>query len=172
MTFDAPIIADEARDIELDFRFIHARHQRGDITVMLTWDWGGDGNPEPVMLLAPTSWDPVANGEPTICVIRLSEGWKWSRTHNSDRYMIGYPGFGKPPASDAWQATTAAYYAMLLGMEAGGMQTVNRIRGIIEDYLGDLAALPPAPQRPDQGSAIARVLEADGTITEYTVTGQ
>ena len=168
MTFDAPIIADEGRAIELDFRYIHRRHTHGDLTVMLTWDWGGE-QPQAALLIAPTFWDPVADGEPTVCIIHRNDGWKWSRTHNNDRFMIGYPGFGKPPSSDAWQAANATYYAMQLGLDAADLRTVNRIRGLIEDYLDDLTMLPPAPTREGQGGAIGRITETSGRTTEITI---
>lgn len=165
---DAPIIADEARNVELDFRYIHWRSIKGDITLMLTWDWGGD-QPQPALLLAPTSWDPEADGEPTICVVHLNEAWRWSRTHNSDRRMIGYHGFGKPPSSEAWQAAMGIYYAMQLGLDGADNRTVNRIRTLIEDHLGDLAMMPPAPLREGQTGAIARITRADGRTEELTL---
>ena len=167
MSFDAPIIADEERQIELDWRYIHRTHQHGDLTVMLTWDWGGD-QPQAVLMIAPSAWD-RADGDPTIVLIHRGDCWKWSRTHNRDREMIGYHGFGKPPSSDAWQAANAIYYAERLGLNGADMRVVNRIRGLIEDYLGDLVMMPPAPVREGQGGAIVRLTDNIGRTSEVIV---
>lgn len=167
---DAPIIVDEERQVELDFRYIETRRQLGDITTMLTWDWGGD-QPEPALILAPTFWD-LETGEPRVCVIRLSDAWRWSRTHNNDRMMIGYRFFGRPPSSDAWQAANAIYYAELMGLNGADMRTVNRIRTIIEDSLYDLVTLRPAPIREGMGEAVFGLTElSTGKTREIVVKG-
>ena len=64
----------------------------------------------------------LETGEPRVCVIRLSDAWRWSRTHNNDRMMIGYRFFGKPPSSDAWQAANAIY-AELMGLNGADPRT-------------------------------------------------
>lgn len=170
MNDSTAIIADEAREIELDFRYIHKTTQHGDITSMLTWDWGGD-QPEPCLLLAPTYWD-RNDGDPTLCVIRMNDAWKWSRTHNNDRWMIGSKFFGKPPSSDNWQMATGIYYAERLGLNGSDTRTVNRIRGIIEDSLDYLVMLPPAPEREGMGEAVFELTRiSTGKTREITIKG-
>lgn len=164
---DEGIITHETAPVELDLRYQHRRIQQGDITVMLTWNWADD-QPVAVMVLAPTYWD-KSHGTPTLCVIPRAEAWRWSRTHNNDRHMLGYHGFGNPPSSDAWQAAMAVYYAELLGLNGADTRVQNRIRGIIEDYLDELLSIPPAPKREGMGQAVFEVTDLNTGKTNEVI---
>ena len=111
---DAPQATVETEEVVIDFNFQHFRREHGDITVILTWNFNDD-NPDAVLLLVPT-YAPDAGENLNICVIARNDAWKWSRTHNSDRQMVGYHGFGKPPSSDEWQQMNAIYYCMQLNL--------------------------------------------------------
>lgn len=142
-------LIEEQPAVELDLRYQHYRKQHGPITVILTWNWAVEPGevPDAMLVLAPTRWDTDNEEPPTLCCVQRNDAWRWSRTHNNDRHMIGHWAFGRPPASENWQKANAIYYALCLGLEAHESRTINRIRGLIEDYLDDLVSMPPAPIR-------------------------
>lgn len=144
-------LVDETHDpdhgIEVDFDYIHRTRAHGDITVLYTWNFAKDnGDAEPMIALAPT-YKPPKDQAPRLCCITMTEGWKWSRTHNNDKQVTFEDPNVHRIGGDQWQKEIAEYFAACLGLDSGNPGTQRRIRGIIEDSLQDLATMPIAPER-------------------------
>jgi hypothetical protein len=142
---------DPDNGVEVDFEYIHRVRQHGDISVLFTWNFAKDnGDPEPMIALAPT-YKPPRDQSPRLCCVTLTEAWKWSRTHNNDKQVVYEDGDRVRIGGDQWQREIAEYFAAVLGLDSGNPGTVRRIRGLIEDSLQDLLTMTIAPKREGRG---------------------
>lgn len=162
-TFTAP-------GIKLDLSMQVARYEwkNHPFIIILTWNYADDAH-QPVMMLCPKYMNDTTRKEVGVAIIERNDAWKWSRSHNSDRFMVGYHGFGKPPSSDEWQALNAEYYCVTMGIDT---DQANRLRGKIEDHVGDLILMPPAPPRDNVAHAtFTQTSLQTGKTEEITVFG-
>lgn len=110
----------------LDLTRYHRKHERGDLTVYLTWWLGHETGPRPCLVLIPTyarSWE-----RSTPCVVTIDQAWTWSEEIGDERLA----------------AQLAVDFALTLGLGNDPTQAM-RVRSIIVDHLGDLALMPPMP---------------------------
>jgi hypothetical protein len=167
--YETELAGAEDTSVEIDWNYIAERRTQGDITIMLTWNWANKDDPEPTLVLAPTYMPPNPE-DINVCTIELNDAWRWSRTHNDDEQVVDIPGSTMRLTGDQWQSEMAQYFAMCLGFNPNNPRTLNRIRGIIEDYLQDLANLPPAPVREDAHTIHAETTDINtGKVTEHTI---
>lgn len=156
-----------APGVKLDLSMQVARYEYRMFVLILTWNYADDAN-QPVMMIGPTAV-PRSGDDLRVCTVHMNDAWRWSRTHNSDRQMIGYHGFGKPPSSDEWQKANAEHYCDMLDIDRG---YANHLRTKIEDHLEDLLMMPPAPPRDGAGHAtFTQTNLQTGAVEEITVIG-
>ena len=135
-------------------RAVHDKHaatpRKADHMVQvirLLWNFAKDnGDPEPMIALAPT-YKPPREQSPRLCCITLTDGWKWSRTHNDDDQVVFELADNVRVSGDQWQREMAGYFAAVLGLNSVDPGTIRRVRGIIEDSLQELATMGIAPER-------------------------
>lgn len=162
----------DAYEVELHLDYQWRRAQHGDITAILTWNWGHESGPDACLVLCPTYHDPRGSGGVGLVVIDRRDLWKWSRDHNDDSVMVEVDGTEFEVSGDQWQRECAAHVARKIGITDSPPNTI-RIRGIIEDAIGDLLTMPPAPQlaTPDNPAATFDVTDlTTGKTTQRSVT--
>ena len=157
---DMPFVFDPA--------YIHKKFTHGDLTVLITWDFGE--KPDAALILTWTNAPKDVDESIPLCVVLRNDAWKWSRTHNDDRVMVGYHGFGQPPTSEEWQDLNAKYHCIALALDPYDRRSPLRVRSLIEDYLDDLIMCPPAPDREGVGEAVFTTTSLEtGSVTEHVV---
>lgn len=130
--------------VELRLEYQWRRVQHGDITAIYTWNWADEAGAAPCLVLGPTYFPPGRTGTIPMVPIDQRDLWRWSRDHNDDRVSLAVDGKRFNVSGDQWQGECAGHIARKLGL-TDNPPTRNRIRGIIEDAIDDVLAMPPAP---------------------------
>lgn len=134
-----------------DLTVTHRSYRRGDLQVWLTWNRNSG---EPCLVITPR--DPHLSNQRVIpCVVPMNRAWVWDEA-------IGDP---------AEVEFAAALFCMNLGFNPYNVRNVNKLTGIVRDYLGELVAMPPMPTDDRQVVAEAIITEnATGKQTYKEVT--
>lgn len=111
------------REFALDLTRYHARYQRGDLTVFLTW-FGNDLTP--CLVIVPTHVE--GHERVTPCVVLQRAAWVWSEAIGEGRHC----------------AITSYQFCHYLRIAQTPANCI-RVTSIIRDHIGDLLAVPPAP---------------------------
>ncbi|CAM8654895.1 hypothetical protein [Sphingobium cupriresistens] len=111
------------REFALDLTRYHARYQRGDLTVFLTWF--GD-TLAPCLVLVPSHYE--GHERVTPCVVLQKDAWIWSEAIGDGSHCAG----------------TSYQFLHFLRVSPTPTNCI-RITSIIRDHIGDLLSIPPAP---------------------------
>jgi hypothetical protein len=111
------------REFALDLTRYHARHQRGDLAVFLTWH-GNDL--EPCLVIVPAHYE--GHERVTPCIVPQKAAWIWSEALGDGAHC----------------ARTSYQFCEFLRINPDPMDCI-RITSIIREHIGDLLSIPPAP---------------------------
>lgn len=134
----------------IDLRYTHHVQKHGGIVATLTWNrHSGKG----CLVLLPASSRHIANGErPIPCIVNEADAWKWSDS-------IG---------DWSHQETVGAMFAAVLGLPPH-QQSIFTVIGVIRDYTGELAMMPPMPDWGEKIVADVIAVDQDGKETHTEV---